>query len=97
MRAVEVQRGGVVERAGVDMDAADIIRPGEGQRALHQPFAMAAPGHFRHQSEERQFAFADFPEIQFQQAKLRSRASSEERRVGKECVSTCRSRWSPYQ
>src|SRR3546814_10900754 len=24
------------------------------------------------------------------------RASSEERRVGKECVSTCRSRWSPY-
>src|SRR3546814_4393729 len=52
MRAVEVQRGGVVERAGVDMDAADIIRPGEGQR-------------------------------------------SEERRVGKECVSKCRSRWSP--
>src|SRR3546814_3183325 len=32
---------------------------------------------------------------------LRSRAElsklrSEERRVGKECVSTCRSRWSPY-
>src|SRR3546814_8061323 len=24
------------------------------------------------------------------------RESSEERRVGKECVSTCRSRWSPY-
>src|SRR3546814_14888584 len=23
-------------------------------------------------------------------------ADSEERRVGKECVSTCRSRWSPY-
>src|SRR3546814_2268139 len=28
---------------------------------------------------------------------LRERgARSEERRVGKECVSTCRSRWSPY-
>src|SRR3546814_2774207 len=27
-----------------------------------------------------------------QEARLRS----EERRVGKECVSTCRSRWSPY-
>src|SRR3546814_6761903 len=26
----------------------------------------------------------------------RSLARSEERRVGKECVSTCRSRWSPY-
>src|SRR3546814_12900418 len=25
------------------------------------------------------------------------RRRSEERRVGKECVSTCRSRWSPYQ
>ena len=25
-----------------------------------------------------------------------SLARSEERRVGKECVSTCRSRWSPY-
>src|SRR3546814_976209 len=26
----------------------------------------------------------------------RTRARSEERRVGKECVSTCRSRWSQY-
>src|SRR3546814_15258765 len=26
----------------------------------------------------------------------RSAGRSEERRVGKECVSTCRSRWSPY-
>src|SRR3546814_11324964 len=26
----------------------------------------------------------------------REDARSEERRVGKECVSTCRSRWSPY-
>src|SRR3546814_4609730 len=26
----------------------------------------------------------------------RRRPRSEERRVGKECVSTCRSRWSPY-
>src|SRR3546814_3625545 len=30
----------------------------------------------------------------FLNAELRRR--SEERRVGKECVSTCRSRWSPY-
>src|SRR3546814_1422745 len=27
---------------------------------------------------------------------LRGAGRSEERRVGKECVSTCRSRWSPY-
>src|SRR3546814_11803432 len=29
-------------------------------------------------------------------ALIRMRYRSEERRVGKECVSTCRSRWSPY-
>src|SRR3546814_13751115 len=28
--------------------------------------------------------------------KSTTRSRSEERRVGKECVSTCRSRWSPY-
>src|SRR3546814_12393732 len=28
---------------------------------------------------------------------VRTLARSEERRVGNECVSTCRSRWSPYQ
>src|SRR3546814_2875132 len=27
---------------------------------------------------------------------IRGEGRSEERRVGKECVSTCRSRWSPY-
>src|SRR3546814_2580844 len=30
------------------------------------------------------------------QGERRSTYRSEERRVGKECVSTCRSRWSPY-
>src|SRR3546814_12999394 len=30
------------------------------------------------------------------EAELKRLARSEERRVGKECVSTCRSRWSPY-
>src|SRR3546814_2937020 len=28
--------------------------------------------------------------------RMRAQKRSEERRVGKECVSTCRSRWSPY-
>src|SRR3546814_2454553 len=31
-----------------------------------------------------------------QQGEPRKSIRSEERRVGKECVSTCRSRWSPY-
>src|SRR3546814_20180780 len=30
------------------------------------------------------------------QVTIENAARSEERRVGKECVSTCRSRWSPY-
>src|SRR3546814_7615155 len=30
------------------------------------------------------------------EARNRAKRRSEERRVGKECVSTCRSRWSPY-
>src|SRR3546814_14946606 len=30
------------------------------------------------------------------EAALKALIRSEERRVGKECVSTCRSRWSPY-
>src|SRR3546814_13150624 len=42
------------------------------------------------------------PEAQSNQEELLKRQAilkqlrSEERRVGKECVSTCRSRWSPY-
>src|SRR3546814_14755579 len=30
------------------------------------------------------------------EAQIRAEVRSEERRVGKECVSTCRYRWSPY-
>src|SRR3546814_20457773 len=37
------------------------------------------------------------PDRQFQFVHLLQQVTrSEERRVGKECVSTCRSRWSPY-
>src|SRR3546814_18368102 len=32
----------------------------------------------------------------FLRKRIPASARSEERRVGKECVSTCRSRWSPY-
>src|SRR3546814_7163953 len=36
------------------------------------------------------------PERRLVSTRFSSAARSEERRVGKECVSTCRSRWSPY-
>src|SRR3546814_19739854 len=34
--------------------------------------------------------------VLFHTLRLLNSSRSEERRVGKECVSTCRSRWSPY-
>src|SRR3546814_14814519 len=38
----------------------------------------------------------DVPDVQQHRATVDGEFRSEERRVGKECVSTCRSRWSPY-
>src|SRR3546814_14793265 len=34
--------------------------------------------------------------LEWSSLEIPARGRSEERRVGKECVSTCRSRWSPY-
>src|SRR3546814_4643929 len=47
----------------------------------------------------RSFSGGDFEEHvdqRFTVRRGRMKLRSEERRVGKECVSTCRSRWSPY-
>src|SRR3546814_10583676 len=52
------------------------------------PWDYAAP---RLKNEELAPAFADDPDPVW-----RGHRRSEERRVGKECVSTCRSRWSTY-
>src|SRR3546814_3840078 len=42
-------------------------------------------------------ALRDHPGLPLNEAiRLVTEKRSEERRVGKECVSTCRSRWSPY-
>src|SRR3546814_5228444 len=38
----------------------------------------------------------DSPHAPLLQTRRTEHRRSEERRVGKECVSTCRSRWSPY-
>src|SRR3546814_14445852 len=47
-------------------------------------------GGFQHQTS------APPPNEKNDRKKLDAANRSEERRVGKECVSTCRSRWSPY-
>src|SRR3546814_10836417 len=47
---------------------------------------------WRHQRQRRHQVAAQ----RVERHKSRIEPRSEERRVGKECVSTCRSRWSPY-
>src|SRR3546814_15184434 len=44
-------------------------------------------------NEFREMKFADYQKIRFRTEKAER---SEERRVGIECVSTCRSRWTPH-
>src|SRR3546814_13744582 len=57
-----------------------------GDSSLGAVDAVVLPGGFAHGDYLRPGAIARFSPIM----------RSEERRVGKECVSTCRSRWSPY-
>src|SRR3546814_8186237 len=63
--------------------------------------AAVAPAHgLRMLSDPRPIESIDNHDLQKLGDKLAlatlQQARSEERRVGKECVSTCRSRWSPY-
>src|SRR3546814_16709601 len=55
---------------------------------------------FATEIDGRQIHYADgdviFPDILSGRVPMITLERSEERRVGKECVSTCRSRWSPY-
>ena len=51
---------------------------------------------FAAESERKAREVALYRQGKFRDVKLASRARSEERRVGKECLSVCRSRWSPY-
>src|SRR3546814_11384380 len=57
------------------------VEAGESERAAHRMGQREYPS--------QPFKMLERPEIDDDRR-------SEERRVGKECVSTCRSRWSPY-
>src|SRR3546814_20603940 len=67
-------------------------------RAAYDPlffgFVQIAPGRVQADTGPARVAFQF--DLAFLVAGGLPRFSSEERRVGKECVSTCRSRWSPY-
>src|SRR3546814_9114518 len=62
------------------------VRVGEGRIARLPPKHVARRHAVRRGSEL----------ARVRKAAILNTARSEERRVGKECVSTCRSRWSPY-
>src|SRR3546814_11364266 len=55
--------------------------------------AIMADDEIMYQSFNRALALGAMPTVHAENGEL---VRSEERRVGKECVSTCRSRWSPY-
>src|SRR3546814_7426129 len=68
-----------------------------GRRRIGRPNRRRGPEGPRHDVVEKGSAAAaaeDVTDGAFADTALDER--SEERRVGKECVSTCRSRWSPY-
>src|SRR3546814_15495132 len=65
----------------------------DGDHRLHDAVAQER----RHRDREHQEGQRDEGVHQAQRRPLEAAAEgSEERRVGKECVSTCRSRWAPY-
>src|SRR3546814_19084231 len=74
------------------------------EKALHQPASKVVPhllliGLSRgtdDQLAECEGSIARFHHISVEPDDIRDRERSEARRVGHECVSRCRSRWSPY-
>src|SRR3546814_11032971 len=96
---VEEERAG---RRGLSHVVAGDLRDRDGARPLAARFADA--GHLAAAHEAELAALMDDAAIAAGEAArfgavdddMRDRERSEERRVGKECVRTGRSRWSPY-
>src|SRR3546814_19725027 len=86
-RAATGGEAGLRERAEDDV--------GERGEAVQDERERADIEHFPDQAAEHIVLAAHRPE-QGGQGQVDRDQRSEERRVGKECVSTCRSRWSPY-
>src|SRR3546814_207770 len=54
------------------------------------------PGLYRLRTGRLHVVRIEAVQLGIEERHVRRETRSEERRVGKECVSTCRSRWSPY-
>src|SRR3546814_13176556 len=63
---------------------------------LFQPFVLRRQTALRRHVDDQQHLALERSEVGVTAIDALDRDRSEERRVGKECVSTCRSRWSPY-
>src|SRR3546814_19231313 len=83
-----ISRAGTVEQ-GADRPRTILL----GQRSAHANEIVAAAHKHRRHPGGRLLEVINFLEVVVQHFAAQR---SEERRVGKECVSPCRSRWSPY-
>src|SRR3546814_19872574 len=84
LRSSTVPAAGSVREALMLEDGAPVLRIEALREADSRPITLT----YHH------FSQADFPDLDVRYRETHS-IRSEERRVGKECVSTCRSRWSP--
>src|SRR3546814_9543400 len=73
-----------------DLEDAQLGRDLERLESIKATRARAAADYFRANAER----WDEIRSLYVPESEVEAR--SEERRVGKECVSTCRSRWSPY-
>src|SRR3546814_13478893 len=74
-----------------DVCSSDLCPKDSRHRVLPHQHERCAHAYRTH-THTRELCFRALTAVRLRQATRRS----EERRVGKECVSTCRSRWSPY-
>src|SRR3546814_21149991 len=85
----------VEEEEGIPQSVADLkeaIAKADGLLLATPEYNNRIPGVFKNAIDWASRPPADIPRV----FAAKPVARSEERRVGKECVSTCRSRWSPY-
>src|SRR3546814_6286954 len=75
-----------------DVCSSDLLDGGQRDFGLFVTAGQGAPGRVHRPRRSGRTARSDHEAT----AGLFDTHRSEERRVGKECVSTCRSRWSPY-
>src|SRR3546814_13422722 len=76
------------------LDLGHVRAPAHGERGVGDVFLHRTDGHRTKTVVEGACTFTEAILRAHTAADFRQR--SEERRVGNECVSTCRSRWSPY-